>query len=144
MASCHQLRYVVSLHCTRHAILQPLYSARHSSTFSRASSRAQNLSHIVLGLITHCRQKVITLCSELIAVHATVGHLAAPPGDERERPSLSQGKDNTMATFYDDWLAAGERIQEEFRRSPMIAHDRNIPWVSTRQDAKVKLMVANE
>src|SRR5215813_9985110 len=72
MASCHQLRYVVSLHCTRHAILQPLYSARHSSTFSRASSRAQNLSHIVLGLITHCRQKVITLCSELIAVHATV------------------------------------------------------------------------
>src|ERR1700726_3920368 len=49
-----------------------------------------------------------------------------------------------MATFYDDWLAAGERIQEEFRRSPMIAHDQNIPWVSTRQDAKVKLMVANE
>jgi hypothetical protein len=33
-----------------------------------------------------------------------------------------------MATFYDDWLAAGERIQEEFRRSPMIARDRNIPW----------------
>jgi quercetin dioxygenase-like cupin family protein len=49
-----------------------------------------------------------------------------------------------MATFYDDWLAAGERIQEEFRHSPMIAHERNIPWVSTRQDAKVKLMVANE
>ena len=49
-----------------------------------------------------------------------------------------------MGTFYDEWLAAGERIQEEFRRSPMIAHDRNIPWVRTRQDAKVKLMVANE
>ena len=28
-----------------------------------------------------------------------------------------------MGTFYDEWLAAGERIQEEFRRSPMIAHD---------------------
>ena len=49
-----------------------------------------------------------------------------------------------MGTFYDEWLAAGERIQEEFRRSPMIAHDRKIPWIKTRQDAKVKLMVANE
>jgi hypothetical protein len=48
-----------------------------------------------------------------------------------------------MGTFYDEWLAAGERIQQEFRRSPMIAHDRNIPWVRTRQDAKV-LMVAND
>ena len=28
-----------------------------------------------------------------------------------------------MTTFYDEWLAAGKRIQEEFRNSPMIAHD---------------------
>jgi quercetin dioxygenase-like cupin family protein len=49
-----------------------------------------------------------------------------------------------VGTFYDEWLAAGERIQEEFRRSPMIAHDRTIPWVRTRQDARVKLMVAPE
>jgi hypothetical protein len=40
-----------------------------------------------------------------------------------------------MATFYDEWLAAGDRIQEEFRNSPMIAHDDAIPWVRTRQDA---------
>ena len=32
-----------------------------------------------------------------------------------------------MATFYDEWLAAGDRIQEEFRNSPMIAHDDAIP-----------------
>jgi quercetin dioxygenase-like cupin family protein len=49
-----------------------------------------------------------------------------------------------MSTFYDNWLSAGERIQEEFRNSPMIARDDAIPWVSTRQDAKVKLMVSNE
>jgi hypothetical protein len=28
-----------------------------------------------------------------------------------------------MSTFYDEWLSAGERIQEEFRKSPMIARD---------------------
>lgn len=49
-----------------------------------------------------------------------------------------------MPTFYDEWLAAGERIQEEFRRAPAIARDRDIPWERTRQDARVKLMVANE
>jgi len=49
-----------------------------------------------------------------------------------------------MTTFYDDWLAAGDRIQQEFRRSPMVARDRDIPWVRTRQDAKVKLMVSND
>jgi quercetin dioxygenase-like cupin family protein len=49
-----------------------------------------------------------------------------------------------VANFYEEWLAAGDRIQEEFRRSPMIAHDHDIPWIQTRQDARVKLMVANE
>ncbi|HLH26104.1 MAG TPA: cupin domain-containing protein [Chloroflexota bacterium] len=48
-----------------------------------------------------------------------------------------------MATFYDEWLAAGPQIDEAFRRSPMIAHDRDIPWVRTRQDARVKLMLSN-
>jgi hypothetical protein len=32
-----------------------------------------------------------------------------------------------MANFYDEWLAAADRIQEEFRRSPVIARDRDIP-----------------
>ena len=49
-----------------------------------------------------------------------------------------------MATFYDEWLAVGDRIQEEFKCSPVIARDRDIPWVETVQDAKVKLMLSNE
>ncbi len=49
-----------------------------------------------------------------------------------------------QTTFYDRWLATGEEIQAAFRQSPVIAHDRDIPWVRTRQDARVKLMVAAE
>ena len=49
-----------------------------------------------------------------------------------------------MPNFYDEWLAVSDRIQEQFRQSPMIAHDRNIDWVRTRQDARVKLMISNE
>jgi quercetin dioxygenase-like cupin family protein len=47
-----------------------------------------------------------------------------------------------MGTYYDDWLQAGERAQEAFRCSPMIAKDREIPWIRTRQDARSKLMIA--
>lgn len=47
-------------------------------------------------------------------------------------------------TFYDDWLAAESEIQQELRASSGVAKDREIPWVRTRQDAKVKLMIANE
>ena len=49
-----------------------------------------------------------------------------------------------MTTFYDDWLAAADRIHEEFKCSPVIARDRDIPWVETIQDAKVKLMLSND
>ncbi|MBI4524631.1 MAG: cupin domain-containing protein [Deltaproteobacteria bacterium] len=49
-----------------------------------------------------------------------------------------------MATFYDQWLAVGAQLQEEFKRSPMVARDRDIPWLRTRQDAKVKLMLSND
>jgi quercetin dioxygenase-like cupin family protein len=45
-------------------------------------------------------------------------------------------------TFYDEWLTADSRIQESFRRSPMVARDAEVPWVRTRQDARVKLMVS--
>ena len=48
-----------------------------------------------------------------------------------------------MATFYDEWLGAGAQIEETFRRAPHVARDRDIPWIKTRQDNKVKLMVAN-
>jgi quercetin dioxygenase-like cupin family protein len=49
-----------------------------------------------------------------------------------------------MTNFYDKWLSEGAQISEKFRRSPVIAHGGEIPWVRTRQDAKVKLMVAND
>jgi quercetin dioxygenase-like cupin family protein len=49
-----------------------------------------------------------------------------------------------MATFYDEWLATCDRIQEKFKCSPVIARDRDIPWVETVQDKKVKLMLSNE
>src|SRR5436190_1100141 len=48
-----------------------------------------------------------------------------------------------MATFYDDWLQADEEIQQGFKHAKHVARDAEIPWVSTRQDAKVKLMIAN-
>lgn len=49
-----------------------------------------------------------------------------------------------MRTFYDDWLDARSQIEEELRRTPGVARDEDIPWVSTPQDAKVKLMIAND
>ena len=49
-----------------------------------------------------------------------------------------------MSTFYDEWLAPGDHVQEDLRRTGFVARDRDVPWVRTRQDAKVKLMVANE
>lgn len=49
-----------------------------------------------------------------------------------------------METFYDRWMAAHDQIQGELRASPAVARDAEIPWVTTPQDAKVKLMVANE
>ncbi len=48
------------------------------------------------------------------------------------------------ATFYDDWLSAGDEIQERFRTSPGVARDADREWVTTRQDARVKLMLADE
>jgi quercetin dioxygenase-like cupin family protein len=49
-----------------------------------------------------------------------------------------------MRNFYDDWLDTAAQIKDRFASSPMIAHDDLIPWVSTRQDVKVKLMISNE
>ena len=49
-----------------------------------------------------------------------------------------------MSTFYDEWLAAGDQIDQELRRTMFVARDRDIPWVRTRQDAKCKLMISNE
>jgi mannose-6-phosphate isomerase-like protein (cupin superfamily) len=49
-----------------------------------------------------------------------------------------------MATFYDNWLDARNQIDRELWNSPAVARDQDIPWVRTPQDAKVKLMVAND
>jgi mannose-6-phosphate isomerase-like protein (cupin superfamily) len=46
--------------------------------------------------------------------------------------------------FYDEWLEAPNQIQDELRNCRAVARDKDIPWVSTPQDAKVKLMIANE
>lgn len=48
------------------------------------------------------------------------------------------------ATFYEEWLRAGPEAQRAMRASPAVARDRDIPWVSTVQDARVKLMVARD
>src|SRR5262249_3015604 len=86
--------------------------------------------------------------AEVLVAVSTSGLSCKGTGKTRTLMPVWDGPSNSggqrMGTFYDEWLAAGERIQEEFRRSPMIAHDRKIPWIKTRQDAKVKLMVANE
>src|SRR6478672_10661840 len=48
-----------------------------------------------------------------------------------------------VTTFYDEWLATGPEIEQQFKEVIMVARDREIPWVTTRQDAKVKLMISN-
>lgn len=48
-----------------------------------------------------------------------------------------------MATFYDEWLNAHTEIQAQLDATNFVARDKDIPWVSTPQDAKCKLMVAN-
>ncbi len=49
-----------------------------------------------------------------------------------------------MTNFYDDWLNAHNEIQDDIEASGFVARDRDIPWVTTPQDAKVKLMIANQ
>jgi mannose-6-phosphate isomerase-like protein (cupin superfamily) len=49
-----------------------------------------------------------------------------------------------MTTFYDRWLAVREEIDGELWNSPTVARDKDIPWVSTPQDARAKLMIGNE
>ena len=48
-----------------------------------------------------------------------------------------------MRTFYDDWLDAQNDIAKELDATKFVARDKEIPWVSTPQDAKCKLMVAS-
>jgi mannose-6-phosphate isomerase-like protein (cupin superfamily) len=49
-----------------------------------------------------------------------------------------------MAAFYDQWLATGDELADTMGRSPGVSHDVDRPWETTRQDAKVKLMLADE
>jgi mannose-6-phosphate isomerase-like protein (cupin superfamily) len=49
-----------------------------------------------------------------------------------------------VKTFYDDWLKAREQVDATLDGTPLVARDRDIPWVETPQDVKCKLMVANE
>ena len=45
--------------------------------------------------------------------------------------------------FYEQWLETPNRLQDELEMSRLVACDKDIPWVSTPHDVKVKLMVAN-
>lgn len=47
-------------------------------------------------------------------------------------------------TFYDEWLRAGEEVDAAFKRSPGVSRDAEREWVATRQDARAKLMLAEE
>lgn len=49
-----------------------------------------------------------------------------------------------MASFYDEWLRTGDELEAGFRNSPGVARDADRPWESTRQDARVKLILADE
>jgi quercetin dioxygenase-like cupin family protein len=49
-----------------------------------------------------------------------------------------------VRTFYDDWLEAGDRIEERFRTSPGVARDADQPWVRTRHDVRVKRLLSSE
>lgn len=46
--------------------------------------------------------------------------------------------------FYERWIASGEAIHERMRTSPGVARDSDRPWVTTRQDAKVKVLLSAE
>jgi quercetin dioxygenase-like cupin family protein len=45
--------------------------------------------------------------------------------------------------FYEQCLETPNQLQDELEMSRLVAVDKDIPWVSTPHDAKVKLMVAN-
>jgi quercetin dioxygenase-like cupin family protein len=49
-----------------------------------------------------------------------------------------------MKTFYDEWLEAHDRCLDECMESMQVACDDEIPWVSTPQDVKSKLMISNK
>lgn len=47
-----------------------------------------------------------------------------------------------MATFYDEWLAAGAAIDDAIRVSPGVARAADRPWERTRQDHRVKVVLS--
>jgi len=49
-----------------------------------------------------------------------------------------------MKTFYDEWLNTRNEIVDELQLSPVIARCDDIPWVSTPQDVKTKLMIGSQ
>ena len=49
-----------------------------------------------------------------------------------------------MGTFYDAWLDASERMENFVEEAPRVARGNDLEWVSTRQDARVALMIAPE
>ena len=66
----------------------------------------------------------------------------------RRAPVLPLAPDRLLTasvpSFYDDWLAAGDAIAERFRTTPGVARHEDRPWETTRQDARVKLLMSGE
>lgn len=49
-----------------------------------------------------------------------------------------------MTNFYDAWLSYWDQSVEERRRARKVIHEEEVQWLTTRQDAKVGLLVAPE
>jgi len=49
-----------------------------------------------------------------------------------------------MTSFYDEWLRAGSEIEEAFAKSPGVSRDADCPWIETRHEPRVKLMLADD
>lgn len=47
-------------------------------------------------------------------------------------------------SFYDEWLSVGSECAAWFARSPGVSRDADHPWIETRQDARVKVMLSDE
>lgn len=47
-------------------------------------------------------------------------------------------------SFYDDWLKAGSEIDSAFAGSPGVSRDADRPWVETRHDPRVKMMLSDD
>jgi quercetin dioxygenase-like cupin family protein len=56
----------------------------------------------------------------------------------------TEGGTHVAETFYDRWLETSDQLAGALWSSPAVARDKDVPWVSTPQDVRTKLMVSRE